>query len=149
MRYRSFPRLPLLLLGTLLLGSFSVVGVVSPTSEGCTRLWKFAIQFDGIFEGLGVQPRFSKLSRETIPDAWAGQAGMVFNETSVWQFSSAVAIPVLFDLVDAVFDDTALGGFNRGKKRLSALCFERLFSHHDHGAVIEARIIQLQARYHQ
>jgi hypothetical protein len=26
------------------------------TSEGCTRLWKPEIQFDGIFEGLGVQP---------------------------------------------------------------------------------------------
>jgi hypothetical protein len=26
------------------------------TSEGCTRLWKSEIQFDGIFEGLGVQP---------------------------------------------------------------------------------------------
>jgi hypothetical protein len=53
---------------------------------------------------------------------------MVFNETCVWQFSSAVAIPVLFDLVDAVFDDTTLGGFDRGKKRLSALFFERLIS---------------------
>jgi transposase, IS6 family len=25
-------------------------------NEGCTRLWKSEIQFDGIFEGLGVQP---------------------------------------------------------------------------------------------
>jgi hypothetical protein len=31
----------------------------SPISanEGCTRLWKSEIHFDGIFEGLGVQPR--------------------------------------------------------------------------------------------
>src|ERR1700676_3122792 len=27
-------------------------------NEGCTRLWKSEIQFDGIFEGLGVQPPF-------------------------------------------------------------------------------------------
>src|SRR5580692_13005138 len=25
-------------------------------NEGCTRLWKSEIHFDGIFEGLGVQP---------------------------------------------------------------------------------------------
>ena len=25
-------------------------------NEGCTRLWKPEIHFDGIFEGLGVQP---------------------------------------------------------------------------------------------
>ena len=30
------------------------------TSEGCTRLWKPEIQFDGIFEGLGVQPQSVK-----------------------------------------------------------------------------------------
>jgi hypothetical protein len=32
------------------------------TSEGCTRLWKPEIQFDGIFEGLGVQPQFNLAS---------------------------------------------------------------------------------------
>jgi hypothetical protein len=31
------------------------------TSEGCTRLWKSEIQFDGIFEGLGVQPHVEKV----------------------------------------------------------------------------------------
>jgi hypothetical protein len=33
------------------------------TSEGRTRLWKPEIQFDGIFEGLGVQPQFAVLLR--------------------------------------------------------------------------------------
>ena len=31
-------------------------------NDGCTRLWKSEIQFDGIFEGLGVQPRVPKSS---------------------------------------------------------------------------------------
>ena len=33
-----------------------LVSIPISTSEGCTRLWKPEIQFDGIFEGLGAQP---------------------------------------------------------------------------------------------
>ena len=30
-------------------------------NEGCTRLWKSEIHFDGIFEGLGVQPLYGPI----------------------------------------------------------------------------------------
>jgi hypothetical protein len=40
------------------------------TSEGCTRLWKSEIQFDGIFEGLGVQPHVEKVGTFVIELDW-------------------------------------------------------------------------------
>jgi len=48
------------------------------TSEGCTRLWKSEIQFDGIFEGLGVQPQirhsYSRKSSSASAVVWSGSA---------------------------------------------------------------------------
>jgi hypothetical protein len=32
-------------------------------NEGCTRLWKSEIHFDGIFEGLGVQPHLEEIAK--------------------------------------------------------------------------------------
>jgi amidase len=63
------------------------------TSEGCTRLWKPEIQFDGIFEGLGVQPQIGdpywapppKRSYQAEVGADPGRLRIAFT-TKAWNF---------------------------------------------------------------
>src|SRR5208283_546450 len=44
-------------------GDLVIVVKIEPISanEGCTGLWKSEIHFDGIFEGLGVQPHTGQI----------------------------------------------------------------------------------------
>ena len=51
------------------MGFFWSFDTCPSTSEDCTRLWKSEIQFDGIFEGLGVQPLIPVEVADKLPAA--------------------------------------------------------------------------------